>query len=165
MKLGILKRDERGFTLIEMALALAVANLILVGFSSAYFQIVKDTDKGVDRLEALHDIEIAATWLTRDIRSADTIDLVDGALPVSQVEFQWTEEWGGTPIQHMSSYNLSGTDLIRIYDGSQLRVASYVSNVEFSISGNTVIFTLESTPGFRGVTEERTYNTSLRPTS
>jgi len=164
MKLGILKRDERGFTLIEMALALAVANLIIVGISSAFFQIVKDTDEGVDRLEALHDIEIATTWLSRDIRATETTDLVDGAPAVSQVEFQWTEEWGGTSVPHLSSYILSGTDLIRTYDGSQLRVASYVSNVEFSLSGNTVTVTLESSPGFRGVIEERTYIFNLRPT-
>jgi hypothetical protein len=94
---------------------------------------------------------------------AQSTDLVDGAAPVSSMTLSWTD-WsqdGGVP--HSVTYGLSGTELLRTYDGQTLTVGHYVTSVGFSLSGQALFVTITS-EGRTGVSNTKTYRVNLRPT-
>ena len=63
-------RDERGLSLTELLVALAVAGVITSVLVTAIYQIFDITGRGNDELVVQHDLQNAATWLHRDVLTA-----------------------------------------------------------------------------------------------
>jgi len=154
-------RDQRGFTLVELLMASAIAGLIASTLGTAIHQFIGTSERGNDELRALQDVQNAAYWLTLDGERADATNLLDGALPAASMTVNWTS--GGQP--HTSTYSLSNTELKRDHNGTVTTVARHVSAVEFSIADRLITVTMTSTPEGRwGVSEQATYKIWLRPT-
>lgn len=158
-----LHTDQRGITLVEVLLAAGIATMIAGVLGSAIFLFFRVTEQGNDQYRALHDVQNAGFWITRDGESAQTADLVEGADPVNSMTLSWSDAGE----EHTITYSLSGNNLQRDYDGTISTVARYISFVGFSISEQRVITAdITSAPQGRWETSEQsTYKVYLRPTA
>lgn len=141
--------NQKGFTLIEVLVAMLVGGMLMAGIVTAVFQIVYGAGQIKEESVALSDIDSAAHWLTRDVVLGQSTDLVDGApLPVSQMTLTWNDStwWAEQEesIAHYVTYTYSGTALQRNYDGVVTTVGRHLTNVRFSLDGRLVTITLTS---------------------
>lgn len=140
--------NQKGFTLIEILVAMLVGGMVMAGIVTAVFQIVHGAGQIKEESVALADIDSAAHWLTRDVVLGQSTDLVDGALQVSQMTLTWNDStwWAEQEesIAHSVIYTYSGTELQRNYDGVVTTVGRQLTNVRFSLDGRLVTITLTS---------------------
>ena len=83
--------NQRGFTLIELLLAMAILGLLLPVMASSVRQIILDTDRNTTNITSLVQVESGARVLGKDIRSAQTSDLVGGDPPVGSMTLTRTD--------------------------------------------------------------------------
>jgi prepilin-type N-terminal cleavage/methylation domain-containing protein len=143
--------NQKGFTLIEILVAMLVGGMITAGVITGIFQIVYGTGQIREESVALSDIDNAAHWLTRDVVLGQSTDLDDDApLPVSQMTLTWDDStwWAEQEesISHSVIYTYSGTALQRNYDGVVTTVGRHLTDVGFSLDGRLVTITLTSSP-------------------
>jgi len=158
---------QRGMVVAELLIAIGLSAMIVGTVGSAVFQFTGATERGNQQFRALHDVQNAGYWLTRDGARAESTSLVEGAPPVSSIILNWTDD--GQP--KSCAYSLFGTDLTRYADGGYPNgtatiVARNISHVEFSMSQGVIIVSITSSPDGRwGVEKEITYRISRRPTN
>ena len=153
--------NQKGFTLIEVLVAVAILGLVVSVISISIIQIITGTERNNVKIIALADIEHATAWLNQDLLMVQTILVNDGqsedplvyGQPADLVAgdtliLNWTDYYGGEAITHQNQYYVSGTRLMRDSDGQLANIASYISAAEFSIdgSGRLITFTLTSSP-------------------
>src|SRR3972149_7510665 len=63
-------KGERGMTLVELLVAIAVTGIIVVFLGTAVYQIITVSASGNDRLIALHELQNAAYWFNSDAQQA-----------------------------------------------------------------------------------------------
>ena len=122
--------------------------------------MIHGTARVNNELVIQQDIDRASSWFNRDLSQAQTTDVVDGNPPVNSMRVDWVDltGWATTGAEsHYVEYDIvSGTtNLKREQDGSSGIVARYVSNIEFSRSGNLITVSITST--FGGGVEKLNY--------
>ena len=139
--------EDRGMTLTEMLVTLFLMSLLLGLLGTAFYQFFTATRWGNDTLTALHDLENAGVWLSRDAREAQSF--TPGSSPV-----YGTFDCGDySTVQYRYSYDSGNLVREKIVDGgveSTLTVARHIaeqSDVGFSMDGSLVTITLTSTSG------------------
>ena len=123
---------QKGFTLFELLVALAISSVILLGLVLSIHHIVVGTDRNTSQTVALADVNQAALAIKRDLQMAQYSDLT--SFPQSSALFTWTD-YTSFPTgnkTHSSSYMLSGNNLLRTYDGTQSIVGRNITSVSFS---------------------------------
>lgn len=161
--------NQKGFTFIEVIIVIAIVGMLAPVISGSIIQIIRGTDRNNTMVIALADIDHAASWLNQDLLMAQTTNLVYGQpadlVVGGNVTLSWTDYYDGQATAHQSLYYLSGTRLMRNYDGQVANIASYISKAKFSrdASGKMVTFTLTSFPeSVSGRSETRTYRVYRR---
>jgi prepilin-type N-terminal cleavage/methylation domain-containing protein len=161
--------NQKGFTLIEMLVALAVGTVILLGVVGAIFMVMRGTPDLREKVAALADIERAAHWLTRDVTMGQETNLVNNDPPVSQMTVTWNDYTKAAELEESVSHSVSYTwssetgELERNYDGSITIVGSYLTNVGFSINDSSVTVVLTSSiNGESSSTITRSYEILMR---
>ena len=143
--------NQKGFTLIEIVLALAVGGMVMTAALLSIYQVVWGSARTNDQVAALTDVNFATLWLKKDLQMAQQTNLDEGAPPQSSVHLTWIDSTGWTTANesdHSSNYTLSGTDLIRTYDGTTRVVGRYISDIGFTRSGRVVSVSITATgPG------------------
>ena len=161
-------RAQRGFTLIEILLALAVAGMIAPPVVSAIFQMSRGTADIRASLVVQQDVDVASSYFTRDLSQAMTTDVVDLAAPVSSMRVSWNDQtsWAATVGEpHCARYYIEpGTTFLkRNYDGASdcavdgtvSIVGRRVADVQFSRSGRLMTILIKSSLG--GQAQSLTY--------
>lgn len=152
-------RGQRGFTLIEILMAVAITGMIMPVVASAIYLISRGTVRMNNDFVIQQDIDSASNWFNRDLSQAQTIDLADGAPSVNHVRVDWNDltGWATEGAEgHYAVYTLSGTNLMRNYDGGTPSIAARrVANIQFSRSGRFITVTITSS--LRGQAETLTY--------
>ena len=152
--------DERGMTLAELLLALAITGLIMSTLVTAIYQIYHVTGWGGNQMRVQHDLQNAATWLNRDVVSASRAD-VSGSQMVLTIPYLST----GTILTRTITYTHSAPHLIRDSGVSTVTVASHVGSVAFSPTGKvTSAITITITSWASNVTQSTTLHLDMRPT-
>lgn len=153
--------SQSGMTIVEMLIALAISAVILSSIGTALYIITNITGRGNAHAAAIQDLQRAAFWISHDGQMARTTDLIDGALPVASVTLSWLD---ADDVSHSSVYSLSGTELLRTYDGITTTVGMYISSVEFSLNDELLTYRIESTPPGRWAASRETIGVAhLRP--
>jgi prepilin-type N-terminal cleavage/methylation domain-containing protein len=144
--------SQRGMTLVELIVATAATGIIVAFLGVAIYQILIVTGYGNDRLIANHELENAAYWLNRDGQQAITASGGNGlSLTFSD--------------NSTVTYSLSGAELRRSTGGAYIVLARNVASLGFTVSNRVITMSLTSTqPGRGGVSENGTYQVSLRAT-
>jgi prepilin-type N-terminal cleavage/methylation domain-containing protein len=156
-----MKHNQRGITLIETLVALALVGIVTSLSGSALFQFLTQPQVQAGNIAAAYDVRNAAAWVARDAQMAQTTNLVDGAAPVPSLSLGWTDAPMEGGASHTVAYTLSGGTLLRTYDGQGLAVAHYVRSAGFSRSGSTILFTVTSQEQ-RGKDIQETYWALMR---
>ena len=143
---------QKGFTLIEILVVMAVGGMIMTGAMLTIYQIVWGTERSNDQVMALTDAHYAAMWLKWDLQMAQDTNLTDGdSVPESSVSLGWIDNTGfaaANESAHSSNYTLSGTELLRNYDGTTKIVGRHISSIGFIQNGRVVTCNLTATgPG------------------
>jgi prepilin-type N-terminal cleavage/methylation domain-containing protein len=128
-KSGRILRSRRGFTLIEVILALAIISFIGAGVSTATIQILKQGVRNGYYITASQNTMNAIHWISRDAEMSQTVE-TDGAsgFPLT---LSWID-WGSADYEVV--YSIEGDKLKRSYSvngsaPSQAVVAEYVNSI------------------------------------
>lgn len=153
-----------GFTLIELLVTLAIGSVVLIGVFLSIYQIITSTDRNASMATALADVSQASRAIKRDLMMTQITDLVDGEPPQNSVNLSWTDYTGFSSANgsnHYSTYTLSGTRLLRVYDGVTSIVGRNVTSVSFSKSGPVISVNITSTGPPAAKSTENLYFTSV----
>ena len=134
------RKSDGGFTLVEVLVAVSILTLAtgLVGGGIFQSQVVQGPWRA--GVVATKEWRNAQSWFSGDALRTQTVDLIDGDVPSSLVTFTWTST---NDELRTATYTLSGSDLIREYEGVQTSVARQVVSANFSRNGSLVVMDLE----------------------
>ena len=147
-------RGQQGFTILEFMVAMGVSGLILPVVMGTIFLMTTRPARINAALVVQQDIDGASSWFNRDLSQALTTDVVDGAAPVNQMRVDWSDQTAWAVLgseAHFVRYTLSGTNLLRNYDGTTITAARRVADIKFSRSGKFITVAITSSLGGQSV--------------
>ena len=93
-------RDEGGFSLIELAVAISVLGLVMGGLVGVFVTLLELAPTTGSIFSESHDAQLAASYWVTDVESADNVSTGARACPTSPagstplVSFQWPSAGG-----------------------------------------------------------------------
>jgi type II secretory pathway component PulJ len=102
-----LRKQEIGFTVLELLVATAIMALASIAAGMAIYQVFGGTEGNNDRMTALHQVQNAGYWISRDTQMAISVNTTDTLTYPDFLRVGWTE-WDdtGTPTYHLINYTL-----------------------------------------------------------
>jgi prepilin-type N-terminal cleavage/methylation domain-containing protein len=102
-----MKSSEKGFTIIELAVAIAILGIVGVAATATMFQVFQGTGSNDDKMSAIYQVQNAGYWITRDAQMSETI-AVDGLESPKFIALTWMEQdfGGGDPVYHSITYSI-----------------------------------------------------------
>jgi len=173
------KKGQRGFSLIEMLLVIAITSLIAGGLATTILQVMTMTHRTSNRMTAVRQVQQAGFWVSPDVMMAQNVSPSGTSGSGFPLTLNWTDP--GTNSHHRVIYSLEGSGDLRIlqrkhYIDSELDstiiVAEYIDPNYTNIDPKdpcsypncaAYIFTVTATLG--GQSETRTYEVKPRPGS
>ncbi|MBN1191522.1 MAG: prepilin-type N-terminal cleavage/methylation domain-containing protein [Dehalococcoidales bacterium] len=143
---------ERGYTLVEMLIVLAVSGLIFVAAGTVLYQMTTVSGYGNDRLSVVHEMQNAEYWFNYDAQMAVTAA-------------------GGTslvlsfPSGRTVTYSLAGKQLQRVEGNSTMILARNITGLSFTVEPDSRLVSMEITSLISGrtdVIEQEKYQVCLR---
>jgi len=166
-----LNRNQKGFTLAEILVAVAITAVIgsVITMSISQLFTVSIADK--NRMEAVKQVENALHYINRDAQMAKAFDIIPGSsVPfTSGLHLQWIDYDISSEINNTVDYTLDADgDLKRVYwragDTVTTTVARHIESVSnYSFDGAVLVVNLTaSVEGLRSATESRTLQVKPR---
>ena len=123
-RLGLINKDQRGFSLTELMLTFLIAGIITGGITMTIFSVINGNIRTSNHMTAVRQVQNAGYWVSRDAQMAqqDPVILTNGG-ELKSITLTWTD-WDGTV--HTITYTLEGTELWRDYDGQRSLVAQFI---------------------------------------
>ncbi|MBA7660586.1 hypothetical protein ES703_68589 [subsurface metagenome] len=147
-------KGQKGFTLPELLITVAITGLIVSFLGVAIYQIITVTESGNDRMTAIHELQNAGHWLSLDGQMAKT------ATGGNELALTFPDDSSITSI----TYARVNSELRRTADESQMILARNISDISFSVENRVITMTITSSPeGRADINEEGTYKVCLRP--
>jgi len=96
---------ERGFTIIELAVALAIMAVIGTAATTVTFQVFQGTERDNENMNVVYQVRNAGYWITRDTQMAEGV-AITGLESPNFILLTWTEQdyEGGDPVYHTITY-------------------------------------------------------------
>ena len=149
-------RTQRGFTLVEMMVALALLSIITVAMAGTFLVGYRAVSNEARVIAADEAVSGASVWLTRDLNSATALP----AIPVTvNLASTLTVTYGSPPITVVYSVN-NNHDLVRTVNLATTTAARGITSVTVTAAGCYATVTI--LPSATGATAS-TFNVSNRP--
>ena len=132
---------QKGFTLIEVLVTLAVSSLVITSTAGIFYQSIVGTSRTNSQVIALTDVHRAALQIKKDLQMTQNTDLSDGYPPQGTVGLTWTDYTSFDETEdknHSSSYERVGNELQRTYDGTTSIVGRNITYVGFNRNDRVV---------------------------
>ena len=174
-----MKLRQKGFTYIEVVLAIAIIGSVGVVSSGAIFQIFKGIDHDDEHLTAVGQVHNAGYWISRDTQMAQSVS-VDGLTLPDFLVLTWTEwDAAGDPVYHSARYffadMVDGLGKLKRNHWSsaganeETFIAEHVYYDPSDVDNTTKVsyldsvLTLQLTAFYEGIQESREYRIIHRP--
>jgi len=176
-RLKKINKNQKGFTLIELIVVIAITGLIISAITVTIFQLFSISARSDSHMLAVRQVQNAGYWISHDTQMAQSVE-TDGGTTGFPLKLTWSNEWDSNTYEVV--YNLVEADgkLKRSYkvnddDPSEMLVAEYIdtdnTNCEFNDTdgdGNKDTLFLKVTATVSGrheATETRVYEVIPRP--
>ena len=93
-----MKQAEKGFTNIELIVAITIMALVGGAAVAATFQIFRGTERNNDHMIAVRQVQNAGYWISRDAQMAQSVT-ADNLTPPAFLVLSWTETNSGDEYQ------------------------------------------------------------------
>jgi prepilin-type N-terminal cleavage/methylation domain-containing protein len=181
-------KNQRGFTFIELIIAVAITTLIIGGIASALFQVFNVNTLNSNHMAATRQVQNAGFWISQDSQMAQIVDTADviGTDEIEILFLSWTG-WGydidgdkGTDYVEVgyyydattseiwrseeittTVYNDNGQLIDTAISSSLIRVAQFITSATTALSGSKIELTIVAEVG--DTSEQRTYEVLPRP--
>ena len=171
MNMKKLKKDQRGLTLVELLIVIAITGIITGGITMSIFQVFNINTRTANRMAAVSQVENAGSWVSPDVQMSQSVETgVNSGFPLT---LTW-EEWG-TNNTHEVIYtleNMSGglkklqrEHSIDSVPDSTIVVAEYIDPAETSCDRDGLVLTFKVTATVGEQSETREYKVKPRPGS
>lgn len=109
---GVMHRDQRGITLVEMLVAIGVAGIIAVAIVGAIFQLVTVNTRTSDHMIAVRQVQQAGAQLAKDTYQAQNVTLAEAGSQYPEGSgFPLTLTWTDLAGHHnVVLYSVNGRD-------------------------------------------------------
>ena len=100
-----MKRGEKGFTIIELAVAIAIMAFIGSAAATSIFQVIEGTERGNNQMTVVRQVHNAGYWISRDTQRAESV-VTDNLTAPDFFILTWVEQdyGGGELIHHSVTY-------------------------------------------------------------
>jgi len=173
-----MKPGEKGYTLIELMVAITIIVLASGAAAAAIFQIFRGIERNNDYMTAVRQVQNAGYWISRDAQMALSVNTTDNMTLPDFLGLNWTE-WDaeGEPSYHSVIYSFEdltdGTGkLKRTYSSTgtstQTLIAQYIyynpddTDNTTKVSYESPVLTVQLTAIFEGTQEIREYRIKRR---
>ena len=144
-------KSEKGFTLVELLIVVAITGFIGSVLGAAVHQVVTVPERGNASITAMHELQNAAHWFG-----------IDGQMSISAV--------GGNQLtltlydDSTITYSINGTELYRIVGTANRTLAQNITSCNFSVQDSLITMNIVSSPTSRwSVSQNGTYEVCMRP--
>jgi hypothetical protein len=158
MRLRHLISNEHGVTLLEMLIGISILVMGVTMVASPAAAVLRQNGDWRADLIAITTLQLATGWVAKDIVNTSVISLVDAEAPVDTMTLDWTDL---ASTAHTAVYSLSGSDLVRTFDGAPFVIGRGVTVAEFSLDGQLVTFAMTLNAA-SGTTDTKTSTHLLR---
>ena len=172
-----MKSNQRGFTLVELIIAVSIMVPVSLAAGAAIYQVMRNVDKNNDYVTAVNQVENAGFWIARDAQMAVGVSTGNLSTPYF-LEFRWTEfNATGIPTYHSVDYffenmvnsvgKLKRTHTIGTSEEETNVVGTYIyyepsDNKTSMVNYQTRILTLKLTLVLEKATETKEYKINQR---
>ncbi len=165
-KLKVIINKQKGFTLIEMIVVIAIAGLIFSAAAGTISQMFIINAQNTACMTVVKQVESAIHWVSRDMQMAQTVK-TDDPDPATVLTLTWVE-WNIPKNQVQVTYTLNNGDLRRNHSVSgQTIVAHHIESTLVApkpYTGGKLNFTITATlGGLRSASETRVVEVIPRP--
>lgn len=99
-----MKSGEKGFTLVELLVAMVIMVTIGGAGAAATFQVLKGAERGNSYMSAVRQVENAGHWISRDALMSESIQ-TDNLTPPNFLILNWVErDYVNQDIRHSATY-------------------------------------------------------------
>ncbi len=103
-----MRQNERGFTIIEIIVAISIMSIISLAATMSIFQSLKVTALNNNHMTLVNQVQSAGYWISRDAQMAESITTAN----LSGTDFlhiTWTErDYSGGDVYHSVTYFFNG---------------------------------------------------------
>jgi prepilin-type N-terminal cleavage/methylation domain-containing protein len=126
-------REERGFTLVEVMISMAIVSLLIVAIGSALLVSFRTTGVTNARLSESHDVQIESSYLANDMQSAKSITVSNSAelgtescrsTSTTLISFTY---YGGLVASYACGTTNGETQVTRTFNGTSQILAHFAS--------------------------------------
>ena len=135
-RLKSINKNQRGFTLIELIVAIAITGLIISAITVTIFQLFSISARSDSHMLAVRQVQNAGYWISHDTQMAQSVE-TDGGTTGFPLKLTWSNEWDSNTYQVVYNLIEADSELRRSYkvnddDPNVTLVAEYIDQAETS---------------------------------
>jgi prepilin-type N-terminal cleavage/methylation domain-containing protein len=166
--LKLINRKQLGFTLIELAIAMAISGLIAGAVTMTMFQIIDSSGRTSTHMTAVRQVRSAGYWVTHDVLMAQDVAVAaEPGFPFTLTWSDWTNNEVHTVVYSIVDDELQRADSTNSGPAVTTIVAEFIdpANTSCEYVDGTFVFNVTAQVGSGSVAqvEARTYEVIPRP--